>query len=394
MKHPTIVTGIHFRVVQFMLILNILLIALKRYRQPGKALQACYQVLQKGRQFLGNNPRRKYARAGSRYFLNYGIPAWPSRPFSRFIANHLAKAEDPQVNLLNTLLFGITKKCGFECEHCFEWFNLNRKEILQRDDLLEIINRFRKAGITQVNLSGGEPLNRFRDILFLLESGPKDIEYWIYTNGFSLTPEKASLLRKKGLRGVAISVDHHIPEKHDSFRGVKGSFERAMEAARYCDEAGLAVCFSLCVTRDIANIEALENYIIMARENGAEMIQLLEPKAVGHYLGRDVTLSLDHIKAVETFFLEKNFGSATGEHWPIITYHGFYSRRQGCIGGGRDYVYVDTDGYVHSCPFCQQQLYHALDHDLYQNLDMHRKLGCNAFPSRYQISNQLKSFVS
>ena len=61
--------------------------------------------------------------------------------------------------------FSHYQKCGFQCEHCFEWNELNRPERLTGIYLKKIIDQFQELGISQVQLSGGKPLNRFNDFL-------------------------------------------------------------------------------------------------------------------------------------------------------------------------------------------------------------------------------------
>jgi MoaA/NifB/PqqE/SkfB family radical SAM enzyme len=340
--------------------------------------------MRKRDQFLGNHKRHKYALIDGKYFIGFGIPKWPSPAFSRFINNHLCKEDREDVPLLDTLIFAVTKSCSFTCEHCFEWNNLNKKETLSQDTLAVIVNRFSHAGISMVQFSGGEPLNRLKDILYVLKNSPRNIEYWMYSNGYAMTGEKARQLKEHGLTGVAISLDHHMEDKHDQFRGVKGSYRKVLDAAKYCEEAGLAVCFSFCATRDTAEEEQLTAFADLAHSSGVQLIQILEARATGHYAGQDVALGNKEINTLENFFLDTNF-SESKRHQPSITYHGFYSRRTGCVGGAKSYVYVDTDGYIHSCPFCQQQLYHALDPNLHKLLQEHKKNGCSSFTTTIDI---------
>ena len=390
MRHSRFISGWRFRAVELLILLQVTWITFRKYRDIHKTLNALKALMQRNRAFIGNNRRYKIAQIGGRYFINYGMPAWPSRAFSRFVENFLDKEDHPDRPVLNALLFGITKKCNFQCEHCFEWFNLNKKEVLSKEHIVEVIQRFRETGVATVHLSGGEPMNRFRDVLHVLKEAPQDIEYWIYSNGFSLDAEKARMLKEAGLTGVAISVDHYLVEMHDGFRGVKGSFERAMQAAENCHDVGLAVCFSLCATGDMTSSLSLHRYAKMARKHGVKMVQILEPKAVGHYAGRDVSLAPEEIRNLENFFLEMNFTRSDEHDFPLIAYHGYYGRKLGCQGAANGYVYVDTDGYVHSCPFCQQQLYHALEGDLTHSLSQHMNSGCRVFPSEFNKINDKK----
>jgi len=60
------------------------------------------------------------------------------------------------------------------------------------------------------------------------------------TNGSFITPEVAEKIRQVGFSYVGVSIDG-LSEAHDRFRGVPGSFERAIEGIRNCREVGMRV---------------------------------------------------------------------------------------------------------------------------------------------------------
>jgi MoaA/NifB/PqqE/SkfB family radical SAM enzyme len=359
---------------------NIFMVAIRIFGNPLTAFQKTKQLKKLRDQYRNQHPPVKYSFVGNRYFVNYNTPGWPSKAFNRYISHLLNRALSGGQVSLNTLVFAITKKCGFQCEHCCEWEILNKPEVLSKENLLQIILRFQKMGISQVQLSGGEPLNRFNDILFLLYNASPGTDFWLYTTGYQLTKEKAKLLKKQGLMGITISIDNCDEELHDIFRGKKGSYRRALQAAQYASQAGLVVCFSLCATKQFISEENLFHYAEIAKNAGASFIQVLEPKAVGHYAGHDVILNNHHQEILEQFFEMMNYNKAYASY-PVVTYHGYYSRRIGCSGSGKDYLYVDTDGDVHNCPFCQQKLFSALDDSLEDFITAMKKKGCGIYNS-------------
>jgi radical SAM protein with 4Fe4S-binding SPASM domain len=88
--------------------------------------------------------------------------------------------------------------------------------------------------------SGGEPLLR-TDILDLIRYAVKTGRRAVVsTNGTLITSSLAERLKKIGLSYVGISVDG-LEHVHDSFRGIPGSFARAMEAIEHCQDVGLKV---------------------------------------------------------------------------------------------------------------------------------------------------------
>ncbi|MBT7041877.1 MAG: hypothetical protein HN921_18775, partial [Bacteroidetes bacterium] len=51
-------------------------------------------------------------------------------------------------------------------------------------------------------------------------------------------------------------------------------------------------------------------------------------------------------------------------------------RTSGCTAAGMRYLYVDTDGYVNTCPFCRGKGDHVLQADLNVSIQKLREQGC------------------
>ncbi|MFD3001551.1 radical SAM/SPASM domain-containing protein [Pontibacter toksunensis] len=379
---PSIISNkLHVRLVGLGILLNVWVLALGHILNPLKAAKAVRDLRALSVAYLGRNPE-KLVKVDGRYHYVMGGPSWPSLSFNRYILSELNRFQEfraPKPSL-RSVYFAITKKCPLNCEHCFEWDNLNKKEALALADLKQILWKFQEQGVMQVHLSGGEPLVRFQDMLELLHSAQKGTDFWVITSGYHLTLEKAQQLKDAGLVGIAISLDHHEPDKHDAFRGLEGSYDWVIKAARSARHAGLVLTLNLCATKDYASDENLFAYAKLAHELGASFIQILEPRAVGHYAGKAVALEPSHIKRIEDFADMLNYDAAF-KNWPIVTYHGTHQRNVGCFGAGNRFLYVDTDGDMHACPFCQKKSGNALHDDLPQCIQEMRLKGCHAFDS-------------
>ena len=272
------ISGYSQKIIQWMMWVNILWVAVKIYKNPFTAFKKVKCLRQLRDRYRNQHQPVKYSHINSKYFVSYNTPGWPSAAFDRYISHVLNRFLKTPPTTLNTLVFAITKKCGFQCEHCCEWENLNKPETLSKEDLLLIIRRFQQLGVSQVQLSGGEPLNRLQDILFLLDNALTGTDFWLYTTGYQLTKEKAVLLKKHGLRGITISLDHYEEEQHDKFRGKKDSFRRALQAAQFAGEAGLAVCFSICATKEFISTENLMRYADLAKMPAHRSFKYWNPK--------------------------------------------------------------------------------------------------------------------
>ena len=51
----------------------------------------------------------------------------------------------------------------------------------------------------------------------------------------------------------------------------------------------------------------------------------------------------------------------------------------GCYGSGNRSIYVDTDGDLNACPFCQKKSGNILDENLSESLENLQSLGCQKF---------------
>ena len=254
-------------------------------------------------------------------------------------------------NALNFIFFAVTSKCPLKCEHCFEWDNLNKKESLEPHHLKSVLKKFQSEGLSQFHLSGGEPLARMKDLEDMIGTAEKNSEFYVLSSGFNFTAANAKKLKDRGLTGVVISLDHFEKEKHNAFRGFNDSFSQAINAIRHAQEQNLVVALSICVTRSFISWSNLMAYAELAKKMRVVYIQLLEPKAVGHYKDMDVFLHDNEFKLLDRFSGMMNFDAAYKDY-PIVIYHGSYQRTAGCMSGGNRGLYIDSEGYVNACPFC------------------------------------------
>jgi MoaA/NifB/PqqE/SkfB family radical SAM enzyme len=370
---------LHVGLVRLGIFLNIFWLALRHIKNPVKATKALMALRALSAAYLGKTPK-KLVKVSGRYHFVMGGSSWPSLSFNKYVLselNRIHQFREPSLSL-RSVYFAITKKCPLKCEHCFEWDNLNKKETLTLTDLKNILDKFQEQGVMQVHFSGGEPLVRFQEMLELLRNARKGTDFWVITSGYHLTFEKAQQLRDSGLVGISVSIDHHELEKHDAFRGMVGSYEWAEKAARNARKAGLALSLNICPTKEFVSRENLFAYAKLAHELDASFIQILEPRAVGHYAGKPVELERAQTITIEEFAETLNYDAAF-KNWPIVTYHGQHQRNIGCFGAGNRFLYVDTDGDIHACPFCQKKSGNVLHEDLPQCIQELRSKGCHAF---------------
>nr|WP_314897147.1 radical SAM protein [uncultured Flavobacterium sp.] len=362
--------------------LTIIGIAIKSYNNPWNWIYIPLTLIKHRKKNLGQHYLIKLAYVNKRYYWGLYTPGWNGIPFKNFIAsemNHIIPVKQ-KVNRFINAYVAITKKCSLQCEHCYEWDNLNKKETLSAEQLKSIVAKIQERGVSQIHFSGGEPLLKVDLLIDILNSAKKETDFWVLTSGFKLTSDNAKKLKVAGLNGVIISLDHFDPEKHNQFRGFKDAYYWVEKAVQNAIENQLVVALSLCTTTDFTTFDNLITYANLAKKMGVSFIQLLEPKAVGHYSGKEVSLSEDQINLLENFYLEMNYNPKYKEY-PLISYHGYYQRRQGCYAAGNRSFYVDADGDINACPFCQSKTGNVLDSDFDNSISKLQNSGCHQFNS-------------
>ncbi|SFQ50902.1 radical SAM protein [Hymenobacter arizonensis] len=351
-------------------------------RTPARIKLAAERIKDLKRAYYGELAVRKIACVAGRYYREYQTPGWPSPAYDTYVATTVNRLVPfrADTDTLNLVFLAITKKCPLACDHCFEWDALNQKETLTRAHIHEMVATFQARHVSQIFFSGGEPMLRVNDLVAVVEAAQPGTDFWVITSGFNFTRENAGRLKQAGFTGVTISLDHHDAARHNAFRGSPQAYNNAVQAAAYASEVGLVVNLSLCATQEFTTEANLMAYARLARQLGVAFIQVLEPRAVGHYAGKAVDPSPAQIALLEAFYLKLNYGSEYLD-WPMVHYYGYHQRRMGCGGAADRFLYVDTDGDLHACPFCQKKSGSALCGSLDDSLAALKTRGCHPFKS-------------
>jgi GeoRSP system radical SAM/SPASM protein len=106
------------------------------------------------------------------------------------------------------------------------------------------------------------------------------------SNGYLIDSETAAALKESGFSKVGISIDSHLPDVHDRFRGVKGSHERAVKALRHLNREGIETSISTVICR--INHKDVSSLIGFAAENRVRQLNFHNFKCSGlGYSNRD-----------------------------------------------------------------------------------------------------------
>lgn len=139
------------------------------------------------------------------------------------------------------VVWNVTKRCNLRCVHCYASADPSpHPDELTTEEGMALLEDLAQFGCPVVLFSGGEPFMR-PDILDLIHKAVSlGLRAVVSTNGVLIDRALARELKKCGLSYVGISMDG-LREVHDRFRGVKGAFDKAMEAVENCKAEGIKV---------------------------------------------------------------------------------------------------------------------------------------------------------
>ncbi|MGI9862580.1 radical SAM protein [Moorella naiadis] len=162
------------------------------------------------------------------------------------------------------VVWNCTRACNLQCRHCYAGAGNEaapgEMTTAEARDFLDQLAAFR---VPVLLLSGGEPLMR-PDVFDLMAVAVRQgLRVTLSTNGTLIDPSVAKELKKINVSYVGISLDG-VEDKHDAFRGVRGSFQAALEGVRNCLAVGQRVGLRFTLSRN--NVDQLEEIFYLLRE--------------------------------------------------------------------------------------------------------------------------------
>lgn len=183
-----------------------------------------------------------------------------------------AKVKDAQFVPL-VVSWNVTRKCNLKCSHCY--INAAKDELqgeLTTEEGKRLIDQIADVSRPLLILSGGEPMLR-GDIYELIRYGTNQgLRMGLGSNGSLIDNTVARNLKEAGVKTVSISLDSSVPEKHDEFRGVKGSWQKATKAITALKENDILVQVNTTVT--LQNHNEIDDIMSTVEQLGVENFHL------------------------------------------------------------------------------------------------------------------------
>lgn len=144
---------------------------------------------------------------------------------------------------INYLRISITDRCNLNCHYCAPLgirHHLPQREIFTYEEILRVVKAGVRAGITQVRLTGGEPLLRKGVVEFCrMLNHLEGLESLTLTTNGVLLEQMAEPLFEAGIRRINISLD---TLKHDRFKAIAGqdNLDRVLSGIEKAREVGFS----------------------------------------------------------------------------------------------------------------------------------------------------------
>lgn len=138
----------------------------------------------------------------------------------------------------------LTRACDLACRHCHaEAVRLRHPDELNTAEGLRLLHEIAAFGDPKphVVLTGGDPLQR--PDLWVLITAAQALGLGVSVAPSAtplLTPTALARLQEAGVEAISLSLDGSTAPRHDAFRGIPGTFERTLDAARAAADAGLS----------------------------------------------------------------------------------------------------------------------------------------------------------
>ena len=294
------------------------------------------------------------------------------------------------------VIWEVTQACDLACVHCRASAQSERNPAeLSTEQGYRLLDEIRSFGEPLMVFTGGDPLKR-PDLYELIRYS---VKIGLRTNVTPsatplLTAEAIERFQAAGIARMAISLDGPDAATHDEFRGIPGTFDRAMFALRHARDIGLDTQLQTTVTR--RNMARLAEVAEIAKEVRTRMWSLFFLIVTGRAEEGDDLLAPEYEQVFEFMYeLSKTapFGVKTTEAMHYRRYvaqrikaeHGVTENqnakgvawRTAGVSDGKGFVFVSHTGEIFPSgffPVSGGNVLHDSLTDVYRNSDLFQTL--------------------
>jgi MoaA/NifB/PqqE/SkfB family radical SAM enzyme len=288
----------------------------------------------------------KYSLVGSKIFIDPFAPYFPSSYCRKLFNNNCEESYPPKPNFAQ---ISITNHCPCCCVHCHV---VNSGDIdLPKEVILEAIRQIAAADFPLLFFVGGEPMMRFDDLLEFVALAHEQMDTRIFTSGVGASPERLKALRRAGLEGICVSLDHSVEAVHNDKRGHPAAFKSACDTIIEAVSLGFYVSVVCCTTSEMVRSGEVFKVVDLAESLGAHSIQLNEIRPVGRAIesaGYDFFFTAEDKETLISFYREANWSVRSIAI--VMPWYNEEPDKFGCTAASGQQAYIDANGNVQPCP--------------------------------------------
>lgn len=286
-----------------------------------------------------------FSKVKGRVFIDPFLPYYPGRYFNKLLSNGMVST--PPLKPFYAHI-SVTNRCPCNCFHCHSKDTTENE--ISKNKVIEVINEAAAFGFPMMIFVGGEPMSRFNDLKEFIKTASPHMDTRMFTSGVGSSKERLKELKKAGLSGINISIDHFDNEIHNKKRKNNRAFQSACKAVTDSVEAGLYVSVVCCVTVSMVRSGEFKKVVELAENLGAHSIQLNEIRPAGMALKSDAKELF--ITAIEKEILIEYYKKQNRSRRKISIVLPWYNEepyRFGCMATSGQKVYIDAKGQVSPC---------------------------------------------
>lgn len=243
-----------------------------------------------------------------------------------------------------SVLFELTYACDQKCLYCARDAGQTSANELSTSELLSVSKKIIDAKIPLVNITGGEPLLRIKDLLvisrYLSDNGA---EVTLMTNSMAITEANANQIKISGINKVQISIDGHNAELNDKLRGRTGAFNKVLDNIKLLSGLGFEILLSTVISA--LNFDYLSQ-IIAFLESQNTKYKVSEVRPLGRGCDNSYLLNSEQFLS-----LLKKTSQVSGDNY----YADIFPKEKCSIGSS---AVIAPNGDIYPCPLAKDDFFY------------------------------------
>ena len=221
--------------------------------------------------------------------------------------------------------WSFTNTCNLRCKHCYNASGKRKNNELTLEESTRIADKLKEAGVVAVNFGGGECALRTDFIELCKYLNKLEIKISYTTNGTTYNLIKNYLHL---FHDIGVSIDFADKKRHDEFRGIKGTFGKAVLTIRDLVRNGVNTEIVTCITKMNCSEEELRKIYDLAKSLNVNYWRLNRFRSNGRGIANKEDLALSQEELRNAYkFLSKYVSDGVSVPEPIFraAFGGAYS---------------------------------------------------------------------